>query len=209
MLTMATLSQSQLVALAISAGLSQTNAQLAAAVAMAESGGRTDAVNATAFEYSVGLWQINLYAHPQYTTTGMEDPTQNAKAMAAISNRGTTWGAWGAYTNGSYRQFYTVVSPSALPVSQSTQLSSSGFASLSSSVRTNPATLDDVGSAWKYVLAYIVVILIFTFIAKFEAGYTALYYLAVLFLLMLFVTQSAWIANAIAPITQANQQTTV
>lgn len=54
-------------------------------------------------ELSVGYWQINLLAHPQYTVAQMQDGNQNAAAAYAISNGGTNWNPWSTYTNGAYR----------------------------------------------------------------------------------------------------------
>lgn len=81
--------------------------KLAAAIAMAESGGVTGAVARNSREYSVGLWQINVRAHPQYSDLEMKDPIKNALAAYNISRGGTNWKPWGAYTNGSYKQFQT------------------------------------------------------------------------------------------------------
>jgi hypothetical protein len=78
---------------------------LAAAVAMAESGGNPKAVADTPRELSVGLWQINLKAWPQYTRAKMESPLANAKAALHVSKQGKDWRPWGAYTNGSYKRF--------------------------------------------------------------------------------------------------------
>lgn len=210
-------SQSQIYSLAMSVGVPSQNALIASAVAMAESGGNAQALNpgsSSDYEYSVGLWQINLLAHPQYTVTQMYDPTQNAKAMSVISNGGTYWGAWGAYNNGSYRKYMnTTITADALPASPSsysTLSSSTGapvnyldaFTGTSLTSTTNPATTTDVGSAWTYILAYLVVILICVFVSRFQAGYNALYYMAVLFLLLLLVTMAPFIANALKPITQ-------
>lgn len=205
-------SQSQLYQLATSVGLQTQNALIASAIAMAESGGNTNAINpgsSSDYEYSVGLWQINLLAHPQYTVSQMQDATQNAKAMAVISNAGTSWGAWGTYTSGLYRKYMN--STIALtPVSPSPYSSTSGTTGLldlttgfTSNVPTNPATTSDIGSAWTYILAYLVAIGVLVFVSRFQAGYNALYYMAVLFFLLLLLTQASFIANALKPITTA------
>jgi hypothetical protein len=97
------LTKADLVSLAKAAGFPDPN--LAAAIAMAESGGDPRAVNSTAAEYSVGLWQINLKAHPLYNENDLKDPARNAEAARDISNFGANWKPWGAYTNGSYKQF--------------------------------------------------------------------------------------------------------
>ena len=92
-------------------------ADIAAAVALAESGGDTTTINNTAFpnrpgyhvpalgnlpEYSVGLWQINLLAHPQYTEADLLTPDGNAAAAIAISADGTLWGAWSTFNTPKY-----------------------------------------------------------------------------------------------------------
>lgn len=210
-------SQSQLYQLAVSVGLASQNALIASAIAMAESSGDSNAINpgsSTDTEYSVGLWQINLLAHPQYTVAQMQDATQNAKAMSVISNGGTSWGAWGTYTSGIYRKFMSstiTTTPVSLPSSYNS-LSSNGSTGLldlmtgfTSTVPTNPATTSDMGSAWTYILAYLVATIMFVFVSRFQAGYNALYYLAVLFLMLLLLTQAPFIANALKPITQPTQ----
>lgn len=80
--------------------------KLAVAIALAESGGVTNAVLRNEREYSVGLWQINTNVHP-YTPEAMADPTQNALAAFAISKGGTDWRPWSTYKNGAYKKFQT------------------------------------------------------------------------------------------------------
>lgn len=80
--------------------------KLAAAIAMAESNGRTAIVNSTTREQSVGLWQINMKAHRSYTLEQLIDPMQNAQAAFKISKGGTNWKPWGAYTDGRYMQWF-------------------------------------------------------------------------------------------------------
>jgi Lysozyme like domain/LysM domain len=72
-------------------------AEMAASVAMAESGGNPDAVSPTA---DYGLWQINEPAHPGQATL---DPAGNARAAVAISSGGTNWEPWVTYQTGAYR----------------------------------------------------------------------------------------------------------
>lgn len=85
------------------------NPKLAAAIALAESGGVTNAIARTSREYSVGLWQINTKVHNQYTPADMADPIKNANAAFSISRGGTDWRPWSAYNNGRYRQYLTGV----------------------------------------------------------------------------------------------------
>jgi Lysozyme like domain len=96
---------------------------LAAAVAMAESGGNPNAYNT---EGSYGLWQIDVVYHPQYQSdpSVLFDPTTNAQAAFQISSGGTNWNPWttfrcpctGCGTSGPacYLQWYT---PTPVPTS--------------------------------------------------------------------------------------------
>jgi hypothetical protein len=74
------------------------------AVALAESGGNPNAHN-TRGEDSRGLWQINMRANAGLVgNRNLYDPATNAWAAKKICERQGV-GAWGAYTNGAYRQF--------------------------------------------------------------------------------------------------------
>lgn len=78
----------------------------AVAVALAESRGDPKAKHTNANgSVDVGLWQINLRAHPQYTQAQMLDPQQNAGAMSSISKTGTDWSAWSTFRSGAYKSF--------------------------------------------------------------------------------------------------------
>jgi hypothetical protein len=101
---------SELQALAASVGF--PNPALAAAIAMAESGGNPNAIGDLTLGRSIGLWQINLAAHPQYDEAGLMDPATNAQAAFSISRGGTVWTPWTTYNTGAYEQFY---SPSSSP----------------------------------------------------------------------------------------------
>lgn len=79
---------------------------LAAAVAMAESGGNATAVGDVQYGGSIGLWQINLPAHPEYDSKSLEDPDYNANAAFAISKGGTNWQPWTTYRTGAYKPYY-------------------------------------------------------------------------------------------------------
>lgn len=106
--------QSEIVQLAMNAGLSQENAILASAVAMAESGGNQAKVTRDSDDESYGLWQINMLGsmgparralYGLKSNNDLLDPATNAHVMSAISAQGRNWSAWGAYTNGSYKAF--------------------------------------------------------------------------------------------------------
>lgn len=101
---MPTLTQAQMQMYAASAGLNPPD--LWAAIGMAESSGRTDVVNSIG---CVGWLQINQPAHisehPNWTVDWLKDPLHNAQAAKIVYNS-QGLGAWEAYTNGAYKQYY-------------------------------------------------------------------------------------------------------
>lgn len=107
---MPTLTQGQIEVYARAAGFPDPAKM--AAIAMAESSGRTDVVNSIG---CVGLWQINqpvhVKRHPTWTVAWLKDPAHNAQAAKMIfDSQGLA--AWEAYTgpdgkgdDGPWRQF--------------------------------------------------------------------------------------------------------
>ena len=87
----------------------------AVAVALAESGGRTDALGDTkitdkTWGPSVGLWQIRSVKSETGKGTSrdvnkLKDPQFNANAAWEISNHGKNWGPWTAFTHNTYMQY--------------------------------------------------------------------------------------------------------
>lgn len=111
---MANWTVAQLYALAVSTGFADP--VTAAAIAMAESGGNPDAVGDLVITPplgSIGLWQINAAAHPQYDPTSLHDPNTNAAAALTISSGGTNFNPWSTYTTSnpalSYQRFLPAV----------------------------------------------------------------------------------------------------
>jgi soluble lytic murein transglycosylase-like protein len=92
-----------IVAIAREAGFPEP--ELAAAIAMAESGGNANAVGDLYLGGSYGLWQINIKAHPQYSVSLLFDPAYNARAAFEISKGGTDWNPWTTFRTGAYRQY--------------------------------------------------------------------------------------------------------
>lgn len=93
---------SSLAQLWIQAGGPPGASRLAAAVALAESGGNPNAVGKnTNGTFDRGLWQINSIWGAKSTT----DPLANAQAAVSISGGGTNWSPWVAYTTGAYQKF--------------------------------------------------------------------------------------------------------
>ena len=91
-------------------------AELMAAIALAESSGRADAVNPNdnnGTQSSFGLWQISTGTHSP-PSPNWADPVTNAKlAIAKLNSQGL--GAWGTYTSGAYRKFLSGISADSLP----------------------------------------------------------------------------------------------
>jgi hypothetical protein len=110
----ATLTPAQIYSLAMNAGFSAANAAVATAIALAESGGRTEAQGDLGLQNgtwgpSVGLWQIrSLKAETGKGTprdaSKLTDPQFNAQAAYVISNGGANFKPWTTYTNGAYKK---------------------------------------------------------------------------------------------------------
>lgn len=111
------LTDQQIAELAANAGFAGQDLETAIAVALAESGGDSDAIGDVAlqnevFGPSVGLWQIrsvnpgygNRFDQTHRNETANLDPATNARNAYAIQQR-YGWGQWSTYTGGQYRQF--------------------------------------------------------------------------------------------------------
>lgn len=94
------------------AGGSQRAQAIAAAVAMAESGGDPRALGRNQ-DGSVdrGLWQINSV----HGALSVFDQVANAKAAVKISKDGTYWKPWTVYRTGAYRRFMRSGVPADMP----------------------------------------------------------------------------------------------
>lgn len=101
-------------ALLRSAGFAESQLKTAAAVMQAESGASAGAQGDIAIQTpkwgpSVGLFQIRSLkdpsGYPERDGGKLMDPMFNARSAYKISNGGTNWKPWSAYTNGSYRKF--------------------------------------------------------------------------------------------------------
>lgn len=108
------LTPGQIKSLWIAAGGPEHEAVDMTAIALAESSGYTGAWNpgrggaggTNSHEYSVGIWQINTYAHRNYTVEQLKDPNINAREAVRIYRlQGKK--AWGAWTDKRYRQYLT------------------------------------------------------------------------------------------------------
>ena len=79
-----------------------TDTVTVAAIAVAESGGRSDALAVTPRERSVGPLQINMRAHPSYSESCLRSLSCSLSAAWKISVRGTNFNPWTVYRNGTY-----------------------------------------------------------------------------------------------------------
>ena len=108
------LSYQQILALAKNAGFSDSDASIAAAIALAESGGNPTAYNPETEASggtpeglgSFGLWQIYLKAHPEFSGTNLYDPQVNARAAFDIYSKSrNTFVAWSTFNSGDFQTF--------------------------------------------------------------------------------------------------------
>jgi peptidoglycan hydrolase-like protein with peptidoglycan-binding domain len=107
----ATLNMVDVVRLARDVGVPTDQLAIAGAIARAESGLSTTAVNPNGPTSGCptgsrdrGLWQLND-CYQNYSDTCAFDAACNARAMVDISNHGVTWQPWSTYTNGAYRAY--------------------------------------------------------------------------------------------------------
>jgi soluble lytic murein transglycosylase-like protein len=86
------------------AGFSGGDLAIAIAIAFAESSGNPDAVGDLDLGRSIGLWQINLAAHPEYTEEELYDPQTNANAAFTIYRQaGNSFRPWTTFNTGAYQ----------------------------------------------------------------------------------------------------------
>ena len=107
------LSASEIAQLARTAGFAGSDLVTAVAIALAESSGDSAIVGDLEITRggSIGLWQINLYWHPEYSKELLLNPEANAAAAYAIyANADHSFSPWSTYASGSYRRFLEVAS---------------------------------------------------------------------------------------------------
>lgn len=91
---------------ASNAGFSGVDLVTAVAIAYAESSGNPNAVGDVNLGRSIGLWQINLAAHPEYSENELYDPQTNANAAFDIySAAGNSFSPWTTFKTGAYSQY--------------------------------------------------------------------------------------------------------
>jgi cell wall-associated NlpC family hydrolase len=105
---MPTIGAPQIAAYAYQAGFRAVDVVTATAIALAESDGKTDAVNVNSDQWHSrdrGLWQINDHYHPEWTDAQCFDPATCARAAYRISGGGHDFTPWATYNNGAYRKY--------------------------------------------------------------------------------------------------------
>lgn len=101
-------SYAQLEQLWINAGGPKTLAPLAAAIAEAESGGNSQAVNPYdngGSQTSWGLWQISNGTHAQPVPNILNPAVNAQQAVSKYRGAGNSFSPWGTYDSGAYKQF--------------------------------------------------------------------------------------------------------
>jgi hypothetical protein len=88
-------------------GGSSATANLAAAIAQAESSGQAGATSANPDGgTNVGLWQLDTKGvGAGYTVDQLKDPNTNARITIMATNNGTSWGPWATFHSGAYQKF--------------------------------------------------------------------------------------------------------
>ena len=102
---MGKLSASQIAQYASNAGFQGEDLITAVAIALAESSGDPNIVGDLNITKggSIGLWQINIRWHPEFTADQLKDPQQNANAAYSIYEAaGESFTPWSTYKTGAY-----------------------------------------------------------------------------------------------------------
>lgn len=88
-------------------GGSPGTANVAAAVAMAESSGNPKVTSSNPDGgTNVGLWQLDTKGKGAgYTVSQLQDPNTNARVAVFGSANGTNWSAWETFVSGAYKKF--------------------------------------------------------------------------------------------------------
>lgn len=152
------LSYAQLEGLWIQAGGSAATAPVAAAIALAESGGNPNSYNGNTGtgDNSYGLWQINMIGSMGparlkefglTSDTQLFDPLTNAKAAVIVANGGSNFSPWTTYTHGAYEKYLqNGVTPNVTGISGAGgAVGNTGGTAASAAASLNPIT--DIESA--------------------------------------------------------------
>lgn len=106
----------EIAAIAQQAGFTGQGLEMAVAIAEAESGGYSDAININkGGSEDRGLWQINNYFHSEISDAAAFNPQEAAAAAYKISGGGASWTQWSTYENGRYKQFLSEAEQAVTP----------------------------------------------------------------------------------------------
>lgn len=88
-------------------GGDKSTADLAAAIALAESSGVAGTTSSNPDGgTNVGLWQLDTKGvGAGYTVDQLKDPAKNAQITIMATSNGTNWGPWETWHTGAYKQF--------------------------------------------------------------------------------------------------------
>lgn len=102
-----TFTHAQLMKLWTASGGSSGKADLAAAIAQAESGGSATVTSSNPDGgTNVGLWQLDTKGKGAgHTVAQLQNPATNARLTVAGSSDGTDWSAWATFASGAYKGF--------------------------------------------------------------------------------------------------------
>lgn len=102
---MAKLTAPEIIQVLIKGGFAPSAWPVMFGIIMGESGGDTAATAHTTKEYSVGIFQINLYAHPNVSEACAREPVCAAKQAYIISSKGTNFTPWTIFKNDSWKNW--------------------------------------------------------------------------------------------------------
>lgn len=102
-----TLSKAEIASLWTSNGGAASKANVAAAVAMQESSGRTGVTSHNPDGgTNVGLWQLDTKGvGAGHSVAQLQDAATNARITIMATANGTNWSKWAAYTTGAYKKY--------------------------------------------------------------------------------------------------------
>ena len=134
------LSPAQIQAYAAAAGFPGADLATAVAIALAESSGNPAAIGDAG--NSIGLWQINLPAHPEYAGANLADPQTNANAAFVIySAAGGRFQPWSTFNSGAYTKYLPVVPGTDASLTLPTAVPNPGYTPSTSVMTLFPTTV--------------------------------------------------------------------
>lgn len=102
--TSGNLNVAQIAGYASTAGWTGDDLVTAVAIALAESSGNPAAIGDSG--NSIGLWQIDIVYHPEFSGDDLTNPQTNANDAYQIYTQ-SGFSAWSTFTNGAYEAYVT------------------------------------------------------------------------------------------------------